>query len=84
MPSDSEVMHESASTNILVRRDLPSPDIDSPGRNASPAPTPLSNSAPKAPPPPKKELEKIVDKIQKKDVYEIFKDPVTEDVVSSS
>ena len=78
--SDGDMMHESASTNNLVRRDGGSQATGF----ESPAPTPPTTSAPKPPAPPKKELEKIVDKIQKKDIYEIFKEPVTEDVVSSA
>lgn len=32
--------------------------------------------------PPRKDLEKIIDKIQKKDAYDVFREPVTEEMVN--
>ena len=80
-PFDAEMLRESPSTSFVAKRELVSPCGGS-AMLGNQSPRRTASLALKPPPPPMKELEKIVDKIQKKEIYEIFKDPVTEEMAS--
>mmetsp|Transcript_36163 Transcript_36163/g.102236 ORF Transcript_36163/g.102236 Transcript_36163/m.102236 type:complete len:548 (-) Transcript_36163:184-1827(-) len=70
----SSLLYNSASTSDLVHKaSQPAQGQPSPAQQQHPV-------GPRPPAPPKKELEKIVEKIQRKDEYEVFLHPVTEDV----